>query len=216
MSEAAQPPPEELIEAHRLIDQLRDQLTHKEALIGQLLHQLQCLRRHRFGQRSEQLPADLQGELFDALKELDIEPPPPPEPKPNTAPRHKPRRQPPPAHLPRERIEYRLDESACTCGACGERLEKIGEECSEQLEYIPASFFVYEHVRFKYACPQCEAGGVVTAPKSPQALDKGLPGPGLLAHVLTSKYGDHLPLTRQQGIFKREQIHLSSINLPIQ
>jgi transposase len=72
---------------------------------------------------------------------------------------------------------------------------RIGESVSEKLEYEPASFTVIETVRAKYACPDCH-DGVVEAPVPPQAIEKGLAGEGLLAHVIVSKYVDHLPLYR--------------------
>ena len=79
---------------------------------------------------------------------------------------------------------------------------------SEQLEYAPASFFVIEHIRPKYACPCCQEG-VTVAFKPAQPIEKGLPGPGLLAHVAVSKYCDHLPLYRQESILARHGVHLS-------
>jgi transposase len=101
---------------------------------------------------------------------------------------------------------------------------KIGEESSEQLDYVPASLFVLEQVRCKYACSRCAATAdplaspaapptVVTAPKPAQPIDKGLPGPGLLAHVIVSKYVDHLPLHRQEQIFERQGVELSRSTL---
>ena len=93
-------------------------------------------------------------------------------------------------------------------GACGAHLVKIGEETSEQLDYQPASLFVTEHVRFKYACQACE-GHVVTAALPAQPIEKGRPGPGLLAQVLTAKYADHLPLNRQVDIFARHGVTLA-------
>jgi transposase len=84
----------------------------------------------------------------------------------------------------------------------------IGAETSEQLDYRPASLFVTEHVRVKYACKACE-GHVVTSPLPAQPIDKGRPGPGLLAQVVTAKYADHLPLNRQVDIFARHGVHLS-------
>jgi transposase len=107
-----------------------------------------------------------------------------------------------PATLPRIRVEHRLAEDACACSACGNKRVKIGEEISEQLDYQPASLFVCQHVRFKYACPKCQ-GQVVVAGKPAQPIDKGLPGPGLLAQVIVSKYDDHLPLHRLERIFSR-------------
>ncbi|QDV34420.1 Transposase IS66 family protein [Tautonia plasticadhaerens] len=84
----------------------------------------------------------------------------------------------------------------------------IGEETSEQLDYRPASLFVVEHVRFKVACRHCQ-GHVAVAAKPPQPIEKGLPGPGLLAQVITSKYADHLPLYRQEGIFAQHGVEQS-------
>jgi transposase len=84
---------------------------------------------------------------------------------------------------------------------------RIGEDVSEKLEYEPASFVVIETVRPKYACPHCHEG-VVAAPVPPQAVEKSLAGEGLLAHVVVSKYVDHLPLHRLEGIFAREGIDL--------
>lgn len=79
---------------------------------------------------------------------------------------------------------------------------------TEKLEYEPASVTVIETVRAKYACPHCHEG-VVEAPALPQAIEKGLAGEGLLAHVVVSKYVDHLPLYRLEQIFAREKIDLS-------
>ena len=79
---------------------------------------------------------------------------------------------------------------------------------SEQLDYIPANLFVHEHIRCKYACPQCRSH-VVTAPKPAQPIDKGLPAAGLIAHVVVCKYGDHLPLYRQEQIFARHGLEIA-------
>lgn len=110
-----------------------------------------------------------------------------------------------PKHLPREQVVYELSATERTCPCCGEQREEIGSESSEQLEVIPAKVKVIEHVRKKYACRQCEEQ-VTIAPKPPQPIDKGLPGAGLLAHSVLSKYGDHLPLYRQEDILARHGI----------
>lgn len=86
-------------------------------------------------------------------------------------------------------------------------MKRIGKEVSERLEYVPASLMVIEEARQKYACPKGCA--VVTAEKPEAPIEKGSPGPGLLAHVAVSKYGDHLPLNRQEEIFYRQGIELS-------
>jgi transposase len=89
---------------------------------------------------------------------------------------------------------------------------KIGEETSEQLEYVPSSLHVIVHARFRYACRACQEH-VAVADKPPQPIDKGLPGPGLLAQTITSKYNDHLPLYRLEDIFARHGVELSRATL---
>jgi transposase len=116
-----------------------------------------------------------------------------------------------PEHLERIEIEHDLDDTACP--ACGNERCRIGAEVSEQLEYFPASFKVLKHIRHRYACGKCDADGynpnIATATKPPQPIDKGLPGPSLLAYVAVSKLGDHLPLYRLERIFERQQVHVA-------
>src|SRR5262249_13208046 len=100
-----------------------------------------------------------------------------------------------PAELPRRRIEHALPEAQRLCPCCGEVCLKFGEEISEQLDYQPASLFVWQHVRFKYACRKCH-DHVTAAPAPAAVIEKGLPGPGLLAQITASRYADHLPLHR--------------------
>lgn len=113
-----------------------------------------------------------------------------------------------PADLPRQRKEYVLSEAQRLCPCCGEVCQKFGEEISEQLDYKPASLFVWQHARFKYACAKCH-DHVAVAPAPPQVIAKGLPGPGLLAQITASKYADHLPLHRLERILGRHGIGLS-------
>ena len=113
-----------------------------------------------------------------------------------------------PAELPRQRKEHELPQAQRVCPGCGEVCQKFSEEISEQLDYKPASLFVWQHVRFKYACAKCH-DHVVAAPAPPQVIDKGLPGPGLLAQITASKYADHLPLHRLERILGRHGIELS-------
>lgn len=115
--------------------------------------------------------------------------------------KRKPGRKKLPKELPREQIIYDLtEEEKCDCGC---QLSKIGEEKSEQLDYIPAKLQVIEHVRYKYACKGCEE--TVRCAKLP---NKPIPKAGLLAQIMMSKYVDHLPLYRQEQIFKRNGIDL--------
>lgn len=120
-------------------------------------------------------------------------------------------RSPLPEHLERIEIEHDLDDKACP--ACGKERSRIGAEISEQLEYFPASFKVLQHIRHKYACAKCDHDGydpkIETAEKPPQPIDKGLPGPSLLAYVTVSKLGDHLPLYRLERIFERHEVHVA-------
>ncbi len=90
-------------------------------------------------------------------------------------------------------------------------LRKLGEDVSEMLEYVPASFFVIRHVRPKLSCSRCERIVQAAAPSRP--IERGMAGPGLLAHVLTSKYADHLPLYRQSEIYAREGVELERSTL---
>ena len=129
--------------------------------------------------------------------------------------RHNHGRQELPASLERIEIEHDLEDKSCP--ACGNERSRIGAEVSEQLEYFPASFKVLKHVRHKYACAKCDHDGyspnITTAPKPPQPIDRGLPGPSLLAYVITSKLGDHLPLYRLENIFARQRVQVARSTL---
>ena len=121
----------------------------------------------------------------------------------------KPKRKPLPEHLPRHSVEHRP--SACCCPDCGGALKPLGEDVSEVLEYVPASFRVIRHVRPKLACAACDRIVQAAAPSRPIA--RGMAGPGLLAHVLVAKYCDHLPLYRQSGMYAREGVELERSTL---
>jgi transposase len=103
----------------------------------------------------------------------------------------------PPAHLRREPKRYELTSAERLCADCGQERQEIGVESTLQLEYKPAEVYVIDHQRVKYACKCCE-GNLAIAPKPPQPIDKGLPGPGLLAHIAVDKYLYHIPLHRTQ------------------
>ncbi|MCP4936274.1 MAG: IS66 family transposase, partial [bacterium] len=120
-------------------------------------------------------------------------------------------RKPLPAKLPRIRVEHDLNEADKVCD-CGCQMTQIGEECSEQLEIIPAKVQVIQNIRFKYACKHCEAG-IKTTPLPPQPIPKSNATPGLLAYIATAKFMDALPLHRQEKIFNRLGIHLPRATL---
>ena len=111
-------------------------------------------------------------------------------------------RKPLPAHLQREVVTH-VHEGDC-CTDCGSQLRKFGEDISEQLEYIPDSFKVIRHVRPKFSCSGCDR--VVEAPASSRPIERGLAGPGLLAHVLISKYSDHRVSRRRWLVWQRRTI----------
>jgi len=113
-----------------------------------------------------------------------------------------------PEHLPVERIELHPPEPLRACSCCGKPMHPIGEETSEQLDYRPASLVRVQTARIKYACA-CEQGGVVVASVPDAVVERGLAGPGLLAHVVISKYDDHQPLYRIEERFERERVHIA-------
>ena len=177
-------------------------------------------RRMIFGRKSEKLTAQLE-QLEFRLEELETaqaadeavqaakEVAQPSSTQTAAKPRRRPARKPLPEDLPREAITH-LPEHNC-CPDCGGALRQFGEYISEQLKRIPATYKVIRHVRPKFACAGCER--VVEAPAPARLIERGLPGPSLLAHVLVSKYGSHLPLYRQSEIFAREGVDLDRSTL---
>lgn len=120
----------------------------------------------------------------------------------------KPARRPLPDHLPREEVVHA---AACACPACGGALRKIGEDVTETLDYVPGRFKVVRHIREKFSCRACDT--VIEAPAPDHAIARGRAGAGLLAHIVVSKYDDHLPLYRQAEIFARDGVILETSSL---
>jgi transposase len=176
------------------------------------------LKRMQFGQRSEKLDRQV-GQLELRLEDLEAtEAASEPEPiDPATATsmatpqkqRRKPARRPLPAALPRETVTHSPKQEACP--DCGGKLRLLGEDVSETLEYVPAHFKVIRTVRPKLSCACCTR--IVQEPAPNRPIDRGLAGPGLLAHVLVAKYADHLPLYRQAEIYAREGVDLDRSTL---
>ena len=206
------PLPDDLAGAHRLIRELLTTLRQQTHLNEKLQHQLEQLLRQIYGRKSEKLdPNQLLLFASEALAAAEPERETMPEaetPAPAKRPRQGHGRKPLPASLPRKRVVHDIPPEQRPCPDCGADRRSIGEEIREQLEYVPASLFVLQHVRPKYACAACQ-GNVVIAERLPEPIEKGLPGTGLLAHVAVSKYADHLPLYRQEGILKRFGVDLS-------
>ena len=114
-------------------------------------------------------------------------------------------RKPLPEHLNREEKIHKPDSDCCP--DCGGGLRHFGDDVSEQLEYVPESFKVIRHVRPKFTCTGCDR--VVEAPAPSRPIERGLAAPSLLAHVIVSKYADHLPLFRQSEIYARQGVEIS-------
>jgi len=190
------------IEAHKA------ELHSRDLLIEKLKHQLAGMQRHRFGARSEtldQLNLTLEDEEVaraaeQAAKGDDSHVVPPP--------KDKPKRKPLPDHLPRHEQVLSAGDS---CSSCGGKLKQVSEDVTEELEYVPGRFIVNRIIRPRMACACCERFHQAPLPSRP--IERGRPGPGLLAHVLVSKYADHLPLYRQSQIYAREGIDLDRSTL---
>jgi transposase len=203
--------PQDVDLCHAVIEQLTQSNADLTRKLAQVEHYLAQLLRAKYGPRSERCdPAQLT--LFEtsgqASAVADAAEPAPTETPVRGHIRRGGGRNELPADLPRKRIEYTLPPEALPCPCCGQERMKFGEEVSEQLEFVPASLLVIEHVRFKYACKHCQEQ-VAVADKPPQPIDKGIPGPGLLAATITGKYADHLPLYRLEDIFARHGAELS-------
>ena len=189
------------------------ELAAKDGLIGTLRLQLARLRRERFGRSSERLDRDI-AQLELTLEELEAE-------QGTTLPAApmddgdvgavtsaRPARRPLPDHLPRETIVH---PAPASCPACGGTVRPLGEDVTEVLDWVPGRFKVVRHVRPKCSCRQCET--ISQAPPSSLPIRRGRAGAGLLAHVLVSKYADHLPLYRQAEILARLDLALSRSTL---
>lgn len=193
--------PAELRAVNRL---LADEVKSQALLIEKLKHQLAGQNRHRFGVRSESLDqlnlTFEEDEKIAAAADEQVNPAQPP--VEDKAPR-KHSRKPLPDHLDRHDEVLSPGEG---CMRCGGKLKTLGEDITEELEYVPGRFVVNRIVRPRKACACCEA--IVQSPLPSRPIERGRPGPGLLAHVLVSKYADHLPLYRQSQIYAREGIDL--------
>lgn len=219
MSLVASDPLAELEELRALTAQLQAELYAKNLYIEKLKAQLATLKRARFGRSSEKLDrlieqleltitdleeGEAQADVEQTQDRSSVSPP-------TLAAKTKPAlgRKPLPDHLPSETITH---PPVCSCPNCGGTVfSKIGTDEREVLEYVPSHFKRVVHLRPKMSCRACET--IVQAPMPSLPIERGRPGPNLLAHVLVSKYCDHLPLHRQSDIFAREGIDLDRSTL---
>ena len=199
--------PAEVDQLHQIIHALHAALTESQAQFESLKQQILALTRAQFGQSTERHSG--QGEIFAEALSLPVPPA-----QTQTVSYERARRGRPALSkdLPRVRVDYDLSEEE---RSAFESLERIGEERSETLDYIPAKLQVIEHVRAKYAgVRKCDGQSSVLAASMPPApLPKSNASPRLLAHVLVAKYADHLPLNRIESIFKRQGAELSRSTL---
>ena len=203
----------ELAEAHaaRRASELGLQAKTLEA--EKLRAQIARLRHQQYGRSSERLAGEVEqfelrldevlGDIAAAGGPDDAEDATERAVAPDEAPRRG--RRPLSENLPRRDVEH-LPATGCACAACGGTLRKVGEDITEILEYRPGRFEVVRHVRPAFSCRTCEA--MTQAPMPALPIERGRPGPGLLAHVLVSKYCDHLPLYRQSEIYARDGLDL--------
>lgn len=202
----------DLVERDADLTRHKAEIVKRDAKIEALTAELAHLKRIKFAGTSEMLDKvqmDLFSETLDAdlaaieaeLEQLR---------SPSATPKQTPRRRATfPENLPR--VDHHHEPESCTCGKCGSALVKIGEDVTEQLDVIPAKFFVNRHFRPKYACRSCETMTVAAMP--PAIIDGGMASSGMLAWVAGQKFIDHLPLYRIQHISSRHGVDLSRSTL---
>lgn len=218
MSLAVSDPLSELEELRALTARLQAELRSRDLHIEKLKAQLAALRRMRFGRSSEKLDWQIEqlelaiSEIEENEAQLQVEQAASLQPSTSSAVEKTASargRKPLPSHLPSETIVH---DPACYCPNCGgTAFSTIGADEREVLEYVPAHFKRVVHVRPKLSCRVCET--IVQAPMPSLPIERGRPGPMLLAHVLVSKYCDHLPLYRQSEIYARSGVELDRSTL---
>jgi len=216
--DASRPRDPETLE--RLLAQREAELLEARLLVEKLKLEILLHKRARFGASSERLKEITQLELLVEELETERERIEPiaeaaqvaQDKCEDEAPTRRPARKPLPAHLPREtEVHQPEDAKRCACEGCGGALRLLGEDVSEVLDIVPARFKVVRHVRPKYSCAKCQT--IVQAPAASRPIARGLASAGLLAHVLTSKFADHLPLYRQSEIYARDGVELERSTL---
>ena len=194
--------------ARQLIQRLAAQLKFEQAKNQALNFEIARLKQWRFGSSSESLDTK-QSVLFESgleavlIEESKSEDDGADEARKPASVKRQPKRLALPESL--ERIEHRYEIEPAVC-ALGHALTRIGEETSEQLDCVPAQFFVHLHIRGKYACACCQT--ILAAAMPAQVIDKGIPAAGLLAQVIVAKFDDHLPLFRQEEIYQRSGVFI--------
>ena len=216
--------PQDLTLCHALIRQLLEARVEDAQLIAGLQHQLRNLLRRSYGRSAEKLDPNQLALFEKMLADLAQATSPAPAAEPTVIPATKPaptngqrghgRRQ-LPAELERRPVVIDLPEDQKPCPCCHALREPMGEEITEKLDFEPARVFVRQEIRRKYVCHACEAAAaptgaqIVIADKPLSPIEKGLAAPGLLAHIIVSKYADHQPLHRLERILERHDIQIN-------
>jgi transposase len=206
--------PDDIAALKRIIAEMARDAVSARAEIARLKFQLARYRRAEFGRSSEQLARETE-QLELAIESLETDQAerlaaasPAATILASAAETQKPARRPLPEHLPREVVMHR---AAAACPSCGGVLRRIGEDVTETLDYVPGRFKVIRHIREKLSCRACDTVIAAAAPDHPIA--RGRAGAGLLAHIVVSKYDDHLPLYRQAEIYARDGLSLETSTL---
>lgn len=208
--------PDDPVLLQQMILELRGALEAQRRKLEQVQHRLHLILQRLYGPRQERINPEQLLLFAEMLSQVQADVAPAKEEAASAAAsvpqrRGHGRRQ-LPEDLPTIPVLHDLTEAEKACPDCGQPRQRIGEQKSRQLDYQPASLFVIEHIQPTYVCSRCHAHAQTVA-KPAQPIAKGLPGPGLLAHVITSKYADHLPLYRQERILERFGVHLSRSTL---
>lgn len=198
--------PEDPDELRAVNEQMAQHIQSQAYQIEKLKAELHGHRKARFGAKSEgmdQLALDLSedDEIAQAAKDQDAGQSPNDEEAPPNKRQHS--RKPLPDHPDRQDEVLSPGEA---CAGCGGPLRQVGEDVTEELDYIPGHFVVRRFIRPRMACTCCEA--FAQAPLPSRLIECGRPGPGFVAHMLVGKYCDHLPLERQSRIYAREGVDL--------
>jgi transposase len=197
------PLPEDVPALQTLVRQLLAEVARLRAENAELRGNLDAALKHRFGRRSERRPRSREPKDDEPGQRRDDH-----------------GRSPLPEHLPRREVVCDLSEEEKLCGCCGKARVCIGTQTAEQLDLEPAVFFVLRTIRKSYACPHCDPEVVpaeqrlqTAGPQQVGPIAKGLCGPGLLAHVITAKFADHVPLHRLAGQLGRSGVTVARSTL---
>jgi transposase len=201
---------------HRVLDQTADSYARLQQEHAARLEELAWYKRWVHGRRRERhVDAEGQQHLFALTTgdELEEATPDSTEPRQQVAsPTRRRRRELDLSRLPHHRHESDLSPQEKVCSGCGRSKDRIGEDITRILEHVPSTLEVHEHVRPRYACRYCK-DGVSSPPPPERPVARGIAGPGLIAQIVVSKFGDHLPLYRQEDIFVRHGLHIARSTL---